>query len=395
MRVLIGTHYFESRRGGIEIVAGQLARQFRQRGIAVTWLASDADPSPPAACGEAVPLPASTILERRSGLPMPLPLPAAFGRIWRAVGRADVVQLHDSLYPTNVAILIAARLRAKPVVVVQHIGAVPYRSRLLRLLMAVANRCVARPVLASADRVVFISRTSAAHFASLRLRRAPGFITNGVDAGIFRPRPRDLPRAALRRALGLPPERPIALFVGRFVEKKGLAVLERLARARPEITFAFAGRGPLDPAAWTLPNVHVRRDLAGADLARLYQASDIFVLPSCGEGLPLVVQEALACGLPVLCGAESAAADEGLSRLVTGLPVTVDDPGRTAAAFEAALVACIARADDPAAAEARAAACATLYDWARAAAAHASVLDDLVAYAGRAALPETPPDRAG
>ena len=232
MRVLLGTHYFESHRGGIEIVAGQLARQFGTLGASVTWLACDASPPPGPACGRAVPLPAWNGIERRFGLPLPLPGLRAMARIWREVRRADGLQLHDSLYPSNVAILIAARLLRKPVVIVQHIGEVPYANRWLRHLMAAGNALVARPMLRAADRVVFISRTSAAFFATVRFRRAPLMIPNGVDATLFHPRAAATSVAALRGRLGLPVEGPVALFVGRFVDKKGLPILERLARLR-------------------------------------------------------------------------------------------------------------------------------------------------------------------
>jgi len=99
----------------------------------------------------------------------------------------------------------------------------------------------------------------------------------------------------------------LLLFVGRFVEKKGLPLLRQLAQRMPEATWVFAGWGPLDPERWGLPNVKVVRGRSGGELAALYQAADLLVLPSTGEGFPLVVQESMACGTPALIGTDTAA----------------------------------------------------------------------------------------
>jgi glycosyltransferase involved in cell wall biosynthesis len=154
----------------------------------------------------------------------------------------------------------------------------------------------------------------------------------GVDTDIFRP-PASHEKPELRRRLGLNPDRPLALFVGRFVEKKGLHMLSHMVRQRPEIVWALAGWGHLDPQDWHLPNVVVFRDLSGAGLAPLYQAADVFVLPSKGEGFPLVIQEALACGLPVVCSAETAEADAAVSPLLRPVALDEENPTATASAF--------------------------------------------------------------
>ena len=49
------------------------------------------------------------------------------------------------------------------------------------------------------------------------------------------------------------------------------------------------------------------RSPATEELSALYQAADLFVLPSVGEGFPLSVQEAMACGTPALVGEDTAA----------------------------------------------------------------------------------------
>ena len=376
MNLLIVTHYFESHRGGIEIVAGRLAQEFARSGIDVAWLATDATP-PPNSKAEprlrAIPLAAGNIAERSIGIPYPILAPASFWRIVREVKTADAVLIHDALYLTSLAAFLAARWFGKPVVVVQHIGAVPFRNPILRRTMAIANRFLTRPILARSDQTVFISESTAQHFNGLKYRTRPVVIFNGVDTEVFSPPSGADEIAAERRHFGLPVECPIALFVGRFVEKKGLPVLERLAKARPDLVFAFAGWGPLDPRSWKLPNVRVFDTLAGSALARLYRASDLLVLPSTGEGFPLVIQEALACGLRVICGEETASADAGASPVMTAVSVDPKDPDRTAALFERALASCLEEASD-CGRSARAEFAAARYSWPRAAARYAEML---------------------
>src|SRR5882757_662897 len=101
MQLLLISAYFESHRGGIEIVAGRLAREFRKAGQSVTWLASDATAAPlqPNICDRAVPVRASNVTERVLGIPFPIPGLRALVAIRREVRHADVVLLHDTLYP--------------------------------------------------------------------------------------------------------------------------------------------------------------------------------------------------------------------------------------------------------------------------------------------------------
>ncbi|WP_158266289.1 glycosyltransferase family 4 protein [Allosphingosinicella deserti] len=335
LRLLSVTHFFGAHGGGIERVAEHLNREFTRLGHAPSWAASDADPAPDPSIADAVPMRCIDPLERLTGLPMPLPGPRALRSLWRAVREADGIIIHDSLYVTSIAAMMAARWVGKPVVLVQHIAEIPFRSPVLRAAMRIANTIVTRSMLRSADRVVFISATVRDAFRRWKTRRSPELIFNGVDRAVFRPDPDAGARA--RSALGLATGDRLMLFVGRFVEKKGLPVLAALAQTRPDLLFVLAGRGPIDPDAWGLPNVRVVRDRAGPSLAALYQAADLLLLPSIGEGYPLVVQEAMACGLPVLCGVESAKADPEAARWLTGLEVAPGDPPGTAHRFSDAI----------------------------------------------------------
>ncbi len=254
MKLLMVTHYFESHRGGIEIVAGRLARELGALGLDLTWLATDATP-PPAdgECGRSCPIPAWNVSERKLGVPMPIPGPRGLAAIWRETKAADAVLLHDSLYPSNIVAMIAARIIGKPVVITQHIAAVPYANPLLRGLMQEANALVTRPMLAAASQVVFISETVARHFQSVSFRSPPRLVFNGVDTSVYAPPGAGFDWAAARERLGLPAQRPVALFVGRFVEKKGLHIVARLARVRPDVTFPWPAGGRSPPRVGASP----------------------------------------------------------------------------------------------------------------------------------------------
>lgn len=317
LRLLCVSHYFESHRGGIEIVAGRLARSLIETGVAVTWVASDASsPSPDVPC---LSLSSSNLIERRSGLPFPLHGPMSLARLVAAVRTSDAVLVHDGMYPICIAAIVAARLCGRPVLLVQHIGRVPGSSVVLTALFSIADRFLTRPMLRLASQVVFISATSARHFSDVSTRRDPILIFNGVDTKIFRPSGSEHERELERKQNGWPNERPVILFVGRFLEKKGLLRLREMSEMRPDYHWAYAGWGPCDPDSWTLPNVTVHRGLSGADLARLYRGADVFALPSKSEGFPLVVQEALACGLRPVCCEDAANADPAAVSQITSI----------------------------------------------------------------------------
>jgi len=356
MRIALVTHYFPAHRGGVELVAAEIARRLaRDYGAEIEWHASDCDVSPQVPGVRAVPGASCNLVERRLGIPYPLWSPAALWRLARAVRAADAVHLHDCLYLPNLVACAAARLAGRPVVVTQHVGMIPYRSRILRALLAAAYRLLGRTVLGSATQVVFVSDAVRLFFQSfITFKAPPALIANGVDTAVFHP-------AETGKARYL-------LFVGRFVEKKGLALLRDLAERLPDVQWVFAGWGPLDPEAWGLPNVRVVRGLAQRELAPLYQAADLLVLPSVGEGFPLVVQEAMACGTPALVSDETAAGAPDAHGLLMHEPLVMER-------WVARLQALLAAPAELAALRPRVAAFAREHwSWERSAARYASLL---------------------
>ncbi|HEX4928025.1 MAG TPA: glycosyltransferase family 4 protein [Burkholderiales bacterium] len=326
MRLALVTHYYPAHGGGIELVAAQLAGRLASGdAIAIAWHASDCDPPPAIAGVRCVPGHACNAIERRSGVPYPLWSLRGLKQVARAASTADVVHIHDCLYLPNLAAFAAARRAGRPVLVTQHVGLVPFRNRLLRALLSAAYRVLGRAVLGRATRVVFVSDSVRRYFADfVKFQAPPQLVENGVDTTQFHPVD-EARRQALRSRWAVPVQAPLLVFVGRFVEKKGLRLLRGLAQRLSQARWLFAGAGPLDPAQWGLANVEVVRGRRGAALAELYQAADLLVLPSSGEGFPLVVQEAMACGTPALIASETAVGCPGAGALLLAEEVSGPD----------------------------------------------------------------------
>ncbi len=127
---------------------------------------------------------------------------------------------------------------------------------------------------------------------------------------------------ALRSELGINERVPLVLSVGRFHEQKDQRTLieawARVSARFPSAVLALIGSGPLEDKLRDLAN---ERSVAHSlyfvsprpDLRQAYADANAFVLSSRWEGLPYVVLEAMAHGLPVV------------STAVDGIPEAVGD----------------------------------------------------------------------
>ncbi len=104
-------------------------------------------------------------------------------------------------------------------------------------------------------------------------------------------------KARAREKLGLPKDAFIAAFAGYFIERKGDKRVLEAAKNIPEIKLAFAGKGDNPPKG---ENVVFCSALVHEDMPLLYQAADVFVLPTLAEGCCNSIVEAMACGLPII-----------------------------------------------------------------------------------------------
>lgn len=201
-----------------------------------------------------------------------------------------------------------------------------------------------------------VDRVLALGFPRARSRVIP----YGVDTAAFAPDPAR--RDVWRQRLGIAENALVLLGLGRMVTKKGfqhlLAALPALWRSHSSLQVVLAGTGDrlaefraaaaADPAA--AGRVHFPGSIGRSELPDLFRAADLFVLPavhdSAGnvDGLPNVILEAMASGLPVVATA------------ISGIPLAVVD-GETGLlvpeADEPALAAAIVRLLDDASLRAR------------------------------------------
>jgi teichuronic acid biosynthesis glycosyltransferase TuaC len=127
-----------------------------------------------------------------------------------------------------------------------------------------------------------------------------------------------------RKELGLPLDKTIALYAGYLTKRKGVyELVEAIYRAQkkcPDLLLVMCGAGPEEAILWRLIRekgiehmVRMAGEVEPERMNKWMQASDLFVLASHTEGMPNVVMEAMACGLPVVATA------------VGGLPGAIGD----------------------------------------------------------------------
>jgi alpha-maltose-1-phosphate synthase len=266
---------------------------------------------------------------------------------------AGVDLVHSHTWYANAAGLFAALVHGVPHIVTAHSlePRRPWKAEQLGGGYRLSS-WVERTAYLAADAVIAVSRGMRDDVLAVYPELDPArvhVIHNGVDAEAYRP-VRD-PHVV--RSLGVDPDRPYALFVGRITRQKGLAHLLAAAEQLPPDAGLVLCAGAADtPAerqqvADAVTALQARRGgvvwieamLPRDQLIPLITGATVFVVPSVYEPLGIVNLEAAACGTAVV------ASDVG------GIPEVVDD-GRTGllvhydpadpAAFEAALAARIA-----------------------------------------------------
>ena len=306
MKILIVSNYQWPHLGGSEVICDQFRQSWTRLGHSVTWFTTDLPRGGAASTARNVRVPAWNYFEERWQINCPIVNPFVFGRMIRTMKEHDAVFV-QSLAPGLTSLAIAAALfLKKPLVVNQQIGVIPLKWRALNYLQEKFMPWVASVCIKRGAWVIFPIRRLLDHFQKTTQLSSERFtvIPNAHDKNDFSyadPEERYCSAQNLKLSSG----RFKVLFVGRFVDKKGIHYIEELARSCPEIDFTLVGQGVHFPETWGLDNVRVVAPVSEKMLRAYFVSHDLLLLPSVGEGWPLVICESMACGTPCLISRET------------------------------------------------------------------------------------------
>jgi glycosyltransferase involved in cell wall biosynthesis len=345
-RICLVTHYFPPHVGGIEKVAFEQSKRLAKLGYRITVLTSKPHREDVDSAVEGVKIlhyPSQGLAEK-IGLPYPIPWFKAYPLFMAEIRKCDLVHAHGHPYLSSFLAYKVAKQFRKPFIVTQHNTFIDYDSW-LNLAESLNDWTIGTTVLKNADRVIAVSGKTAEYVLRLGAgKEKTSVIYNGVDADFFQV----MDKEKCRDKLDLPKNRAIILSIRRLVYKNGLNTLieaaSQMIKEHKDLLFILIGTGPdrgfIENRIRELNlshNLKLTGFVPDEQLPYYYNAADCFVIPSSsGEGLPMVLLEAMSCGLPVVSTITGGTA-EIIKEGVNGFLAPPRDPSALANAVSKAL----------------------------------------------------------
>jgi glycosyltransferase involved in cell wall biosynthesis len=305
MRILQVTSYYPPHVGGIEYHVEALSRKLVEAGHEVTVYTSNV---PKTRKHEVV---AGVEVYRFSCPFAPLNnpiMPGLFLKLIRS-GKFDIVHTHGYLQLSSNLVAIARIVIRRPFVLTSHGAILDYRGW-RGVIEEVYHRGIGKLTLRSARKVVALTTTQAEILEKLGARNRDIIVVpNWVD---LHETNLDTDVERFRRIYKIGNSQ-VVLFVGGLQPRKGVEYLieaTKYCKTKPAVVI-IGDEGP----GYKGSRVNLERQVLDLglkeqvmflgnfpreELAAVYKAADLFVLPSLAEGLPLVLLEAMSFGRCVI-----------------------------------------------------------------------------------------------
>lgn len=223
----------------------------------------------------------------------------------RVQDQVDIIHSHSE-FGDVAALLLRRSLGARAIIRTVHNGGVEWQRGKVRR-MVLTNSLY--PYLFDMELGVaphIVERLDNRPFARILHRKAK-VVYNALDISRFVTAHES--SETTRHALGIPTNAQVVGSVGRLVPGKGIEVLLQAAthilRQRPDTYFLIVGEGNLRKSLQAQAHqLEIAENVIftgpQSEIEAIYGAMDVFVSPSLWEGLPTVILEAMAAGIPVV-----------------------------------------------------------------------------------------------
>jgi glycosyltransferase involved in cell wall biosynthesis len=232
---------------------------------------------------------------------------AALWKLYQLIRRGKYRIVHSHSSKAGVLARIAARLAGVPIII-HTVHGWSFHDHMSRRLRST---------------YIFLEKLTA-HYSDALIVVAKPDIQKGLKEAIGQPEqyhlirsaipldafdPASIDRLTVRQSLGIPSGAPVLGNVGRFSAQKNpldwVKIAGRVGRSLPEAWFLLVGDGSLHPQvvqALKEEGIFERSVLTGLrrDVPQMMSVIDVFLLTSLWEGLPRVIPEAMAMGVPVV-----------------------------------------------------------------------------------------------
>jgi len=236
--------------------------------------------------------------------------PRDWGLLKKQLEDVDIVHVHFlySFLSLYIGVMKKIKRIRIPLVTTSHGLTSGYPSRVVQVTAKLLNESAERLVIANSSVVTTVSKLEYNYLAKSIPTNKLCYIPNGVDTSFFKVD--DDKRRKLRNNLGIDESDVLVLYFTRLRATKGvftfLKAMDKVIKKTTHVKFLVAGSGPLASYVREMERKFSNRlhtslgYVPDEDLPYLYNASDVYVLPSYVEGMPLSVMEAMACGKPVI-----------------------------------------------------------------------------------------------